>query len=181
MVVELQQQNQKLQEQIISLQEQIQLLKNGRKSNTSSTPPSQDYSRSNQNSLRGKSTRKNGGQQGHEGTTLQMKDIPDDVVEHRPNYCKQCGDALDTNEMTMVSRKQEIVLPPIIPQYVEHQSYACTCKKCGFVTTTELPEYLKANVQYEPQVSAWIAYLVSVSKLKLLINTRACKEISRKL
>lgn len=155
----MQQQNQKLQEQIISLQEQKQLLKNGRKSNTSSTPPSHDIGRSNQKSLRTPSSRKTGGQPGHEGTTLQVKEIPDDVVEHRPNYCKQCGEALDTNEMTMVSRKQEIVLPPIIPQYVEHQSYACTCKTCGFVTTTELPEYLKANVQYGPTVSAWVAYL----------------------
>lgn len=159
MVVELQQQNQKLQEHIISLQEQILLLKNGRKSNTSSTPPSLDIGRSNQKSLRPPSTRKTGGQPGHEGATLQMKEIPDDVVEHRPNYCKQCGEVLDTSEAVIISRKQEVVLPPIVPQYIEHQSYQCTCKNCGFATTSELPEHIKANVQYSPQVSAWVAYL----------------------
>lgn len=154
-----QEQNQTLQQQIVSLQEQIQLLKNGRNSNTSSTPPSQDIGRSNKKNSREKSSRKNGGQEGHEGTTLQMKEKPDEVVEHTPNFCKQCGEALVTDESTLVSRKQEVVLPPIVPRYIEHQSYACTCKKCGFITTTELPEHLKANVQYGPEVSAWAAYL----------------------
>lgn len=144
--------------QIVELQEQIKLLLNGRKSNTSSTPPSHDIGRSNQKSLREPSQRKTGGQEGHDGTTLQMKENPDKVIENRPDFCKQCGEALAPQEATFVSRKQEIVLPPIVPQYIEYQSYACTCSKCGFVTTTELPEHLKANVQYSSQVNAWVAY-----------------------
>lgn len=158
-MLELQRQNKELQEQIVSLQEQIQLLKNGRNSNTSSTPPSQDIGRSNKKNSREKSSRKNGGQEGHEGVTLQMKENPDEVVEHRPNYCKQCGEVLNTSEATIISRKQEVVLPPVVPHYVEHQSYECKCGKCGFVTTCELPEHLSANVQYGPEVSAWVAYL----------------------
>lgn len=148
-----------LRQQIVSLQEQIQLLKNGRNSNTSSTPPSQDIGRSNRRSLREKSSRKNGGQQGHKGTTLQMREKPDEIIEHRPNYCRQCGEGLNPDEAKMVSRKQEIELPPIVPHYVEHQSYGCQCKKCGAVTICELPEHLKANVQYSAQVSAWVGYL----------------------
>jgi len=144
--------------QIVELQEQIKLLLNGRKSNTSSTPPSHDIGRSNQKSLREPSQRKTGGQEGHDGTTLQMKENPDKVIENRPDFCKQFGEALAPQEATFVSRKQEIVLPPIVPQYIEYQSYACTCSKCGFVTTTELPEHLKANVQYSSQVNAWVAY-----------------------
>jgi hypothetical protein len=62
-------------------------------------------------------------------------------------------------EATLVARKQEVELPPIFPVYVEHQSYSCTCKKCSTVTISELPERLKANIQYAPQVSAWVAYL----------------------
>ncbi len=148
-----------LKEQIRVLQEEIQLLKNGRNSKTSSTPPSQDIGRSNRKSLREPSIRKTGGQPEHEGTNLKMKETPDEIIEHRPDYCKQCGKQLKSDEAIMVSRKQEIVLPPIVPQYIEHQSYACTCKTCGFVTITELPEYLKANVQYGSQISAWVAYL----------------------
>ncbi|MFH1161536.1 MAG: IS66 family transposase [bacterium] len=155
----MQEQNQALQQQIVSLQEQIQLLKNGRNSNTSSTPPSQDIGRSNKKSLREPSTRKTGGQTGHEGVTLQMKEKPDKIVEYRPKYCKQCGEELARNEVVLGERKQEVELPPIVPQYVEHQSYSCVCKKCGFVTTNELPERLQANIQYGQQVSAWVAYL----------------------
>lgn len=164
-----------LQQQIVSLQEQIQLLKNGRNSNTSSTPPSHDIGRSDKKSLREPSSRKTGGQPEHEGTTLKLKETPDKIVEHRPGYCKQCGEQLAANEAILVSRKQEVELPPIVPQYVEHQSYACTCKTCGFVTITELPEHLKANVQYGAQVSAWVAYLsvrqyMSYERISELMN-----------
>jgi transposase len=148
-----------LQEQIQLLQEEIRLLKNGRNSKTSSTPPSQDISRSNQKSLREPSSRKSGGQPGHTGSTLMMKEKPDKIIEYRPEYCKQCGEKLASDECILTSRKQEIELPPIIPQYIEHQSYTCTCKKCGFATTSELPEHLKANVQYGSQINAWVAYL----------------------
>jgi len=148
-----------LQTQVKLLQEKNRLLKNGRKSKTSSTPPSHDIGRSNTKSLREPSLLKTGGQTGHEGATLMMKQIADEVVEYRPHYCKQCGEALASEEAALVSRKQEIVLPPIVPQYVEHQSYECRCKNCGFVTTAELPRRLKASIQYAPQVSAWVAYL----------------------
>jgi transposase len=148
-----------LQAQVKALQEENHLLRNGRKSNTSSTPPSHDFGRNKKTSLREPSTRKPGGQPGHEGTALLMKEIADEVVEYRPDYCHHCGEGLAIAEATLVARKQEIELPPIIPVFVEHQSYSCTCKKCSTVTISELPERLKANIQYAPKVSAWVAYL----------------------
>ena len=148
-----------LQAQVKSLQEEIRLLKNGRKSNTSSTPPSQDFGRSNKKSLREASTRKTGGQPGHDGISLVMKVVPDEVLEYRPTYCRQCGEGLIGSDAILVASKQEIEIPPIIPQYIEHQSYSCACKKCGSVTQSELPKRLKANIQYGPKVSAWVAYL----------------------
>ncbi len=156
---QLQKQIALLMARVKELEEEIRLLKNGRKSNTSSTPPSQDIGRSNSKSLREPSLRKPGGQEGHEGSTLQMRENPDKIVEHRPKYCKQCGGELAKAESTMVSRKQEIDLPPIIPLCIEHQSFSCQCPKCGSVTTAELPEHLTANIQYSAQVSAWVAYL----------------------
>jgi len=146
-------------EQVKFLNEKILLLKNGRKSNTSSTPPSHDIGRSNKKNSREPSTRKTGGQPGREGVGLLMKEEADKIVEYRPNYCKQCGEGLITDEASIVLCKQEIELPPMIPIYVEHQSFSCTCGKCGTVTTSELPERLKANIQYGPQISAWVAFL----------------------
>jgi len=52
---------------IKDLQIKIQFLKNGRKSNTSSTQNFQDYGRSNKYNLREKSNRKSGGKLGIKG------------------------------------------------------------------------------------------------------------------
>ena len=103
--------------------------------------------------------RKTGGQLGHEGSSLLMKEVSDVVQEYLPIYCKHCGYGLVANESIFVSRKQEIEIPLITPQYIEHRSYACRCKKCGTITTSELPERLKANIQYSPKVSSLVAYL----------------------
>ena len=149
-----------LKKRVAELEEQIRLLKNGYHSNTGSTPPSHDIGRSNRKSLRKRSFRKKGGQLGHEGSTLEMTENPYKIIEYRPCYCKQCGEKLNVNEAIMVAHKQEIVLPPIVPQYIEHRAYSCKCPKCGFVTTSdELPKHLKANVQYGTEVSALLAYL----------------------
>ena len=50
------------------------------------------------------------------------------------------------------------MIPPILPRYVEHQSFGCTCKKCGHETISELPFHLKANIQYGASVSAYVGY-----------------------
>jgi hypothetical protein len=55
---------------VTELEEEICLLKNGRNSNTSSTPPSQDIERSNKNSLRERSGKPSGGQKGQCWTHL---------------------------------------------------------------------------------------------------------------
>jgi transposase len=141
------------------LRSEIQLLKNNRNSNTSSTPPSQDFGRSNQKSLRQKTGKKSGGQKDHEGKNLQMTSLPDEIIEHKPHFCKECGEELNNQNCNFVSRKQEVDLPPVLPRYVEHQSYSCKCRKCGATTTTTLPERLKASIQYGDNIKALIVYL----------------------
>lgn len=158
-MIDLQQLVKLLQEEIKILKEEIRLLKNGRKSSTSSTPPSQDISSGQQKSLREPSSRKPGAQKGHKGSSLEMVEKPDAIVEYRPEFCNTCGEKLDSETATLLTRKQEIEIPPIIPQYIEHQSYSCTCKKCGQDTITDLPGRLRANIQYGPQVQAMVAYL----------------------
>jgi transposase len=156
---QLQKQVEELQYEVAQLRQQLALQKNGRSSKTSSTPPSQDIGRSNQRSLRPPSTRKTGGQQGHEGMTLEMVQQPDQIITHSPEYCQGCGEKLDTESATLLSRRQEIIIPPIKPQYIEHQSYSCKCSKCGQVTISQSPGHLKANIQYGAGVNALVGYL----------------------
>jgi len=145
---------------IKDLQIEIELLKNGRKSGTSSTPSSQDYTRSNSFNSREKSNRKSGGQKGHEGSSLKMNEKPDEVQKYIPRYCKQCGEEFTGDSIyALYERKQEVVIPPISPKFIEHQSYRCTCSKCGTQTTSGLPSHLKANIQYGENIQALITYL----------------------
>ena len=145
---------------IRDLQIEIQFLKNGRKSDTSSTPSSQDYGRSNKCNLREKSNKKSGGQIGHKGSSLKMVEKPDEIQKHIPRYCKQCGGEFDTGTVfELHQRKQEVVIPPIKARFIEHQSYRCTCSKCNTQTTTDLPSHLKANIQYGRNIQALVTYL----------------------
>lgn len=113
------------------LMEEIDLLKNGRNSKTSSTSPSHDIGRSNAISLRVKSDKKSGGQPGHKGHTLLMKEDPDEIREHIPHTCSVCGLSLDSVSATMASRRQEVEIPIIRPYYVEHRSLEKICPCCG--------------------------------------------------
>ncbi|GBU09995.1 hypothetical protein AwWohl_11330 [Gammaproteobacteria bacterium] len=146
---------------IANLTEKITLLKNGRSSKTSSTPPAHDYAKKYQKSLRIKSGLKSGGQIGHKGSTLEFSVIPDEVIPHYPqNTCLNCGGELSGAIFEQESRKQEIVVPiPIVPKAVEHQLFSCKCPHCGKKSQGEYPEKLKANVQYHPDVMAFVGYL----------------------
>lgn len=145
---------------IKDLQIEIQLLKNARKSDTSSTPSSHDYGRSNKYNLREKSNKKSGGQIGHKGSSLKMNRNPDEIQKHIPRYCKQCGTEFNADTVfALHRRKQEVVIPPIQPRFIEYQSYSCACSKCNMQTTTRLPSHLKANIQYGGNIQALITYL----------------------
>jgi len=149
-----------LQKEILGLRTEIQFLKNGRNSSTSSTPGSQDYGRSNQYNSRKKSSRKPGGQKGHKGSSLKMATTPDEIKKYIPQYCSVCGEEFTSESVfALNNRKQEIVIPPLRPSYVEHQSYSCTCGKCGAKTTSRLPSYLKSNIQYGEDIQSLITYL----------------------
>ena len=149
----------RLEAKIILLEEEIKLLKNGRNSKTSSLAPSHDIAKSNSKSLREAFGLKTGGQQGHEGSTLKMVAIADEIKHYRPYFCKACGNSLLNEQSELVSKKQEIELPTLTPKYIEHQSYSCRCTKCGIKTVSELPVHLKGNIQYGASVSALVAYL----------------------
>jgi transposase/polyhydroxyalkanoate synthesis regulator phasin len=144
---------------IKELQTEIKLLTNGRKSNTSSTPSSQDYSRSNQNNSREKTGRKPGGELGHKWKSLKMSTAPDEIIRYEPNFCNSCGEELDKSLLQLEKRRQEIVIPPITPKYIEHQSYGCVCGKCNENVISKMPARLTANIQYGKNVQALITYL----------------------
>jgi transposase len=149
---------------VLQLQEEIRLLKNGKKSNTSHTSPSHDIGRGNSKSLRAKSDNKPGGQKGHDGHTLQMSSAPDETIDHKPHFCGACASPLTSLAQELTDRKQEIVIPPIQARCIEHRSYSITCA-CGHINVSHLPFHLKAPIQYGTSVSATVTYLFAYQYL----------------
>jgi len=88
-----------------------------------------------------------------------MSENPDKIIEHIPNYCRGCGGELDISLSQLYKKRQEVVIPPITPEYVEHRSYQCVCGKCGSKTIGQMPTHLKANIQYDKNVQALVTYL----------------------
>jgi len=89
-----------------------------------------------------------------------MSKNPDKTLHYTPQYCNHCGQEFSENsEQTPAMRKQEIVIPPIKVEYLEHWSYSCNCSNCHLETTADLPSHLKANIQYGIGFQTLISYL----------------------
>jgi transposase len=109
-------------------------------------------------SLRKKTGRKPGGQDGHEGRTLAQVARPDREVRHEPGCCGRCGRDLAGRRITGVERRQVFDLPPVKIEVTEHQLIERQCA-CGHRTKPAAPQGAEARVQYGPRVAAIIVYL----------------------
>ena len=109
-------------------------------------------------SLRKKSGRKPGGQEGHRGTTLAQVARPDREIRHEPGCCGRCGAGLAGRPVTGVERRQVFDLQPVRTEVTEHQLIERECG-CGQCTMGAAPPGAEAPVQYGPRVAAVIVYL----------------------
>jgi transposase len=150
--------NRLLVEEIKGLKNKIAFLENGKKSSTSHTPPSHDFTSIKRVNLREKTDKKSGGQMGHTGFTLELKEKADIEIQHRPTHCKCCGKCLADMPFSVVSKRQVIDIAPLAAKYSEHQSLQITCT-CKQVNVKELPTHLTAPIQYGSGVTALVGYL----------------------
>jgi transposase len=157
---------------LLKLQESQAIKKD---SHNSHNPPSSDFSKPKRNkSLRKKTGRKSGGQPGHKGNTLKMVADPDEIVDLKSNYCKACGEDLKSLNHELVSRRQEVIIPPISPLYKEYRQYGCLCN-CGHHQKATYPQGVNAPIQFGSSVIAMVSYFnvfqyVPYRRLKLLFK-----------
>jgi transposase len=149
-------------EQIAQLQAEVVELRRqlGQNSRNSSKPPSLDspFAKPALKSLRGKSSRKLGGQEGHPGVRLVQVADPDETLRHESGPCGGCGsDLADASEVD-VERRQVFDLPPMRVRVVEHQLITRRCA-CGATSCGMAPQGVTAPVQYGPRITAIILYL----------------------
>src|SRR5690242_10278341 len=87
-------------------------------SHNSHKPPSSDGLQRKRHSLRRRSGKKSGGQEGHSGQTRALVQAADRISSHRPESCEQCGSDLQGQ---VVQRRQVHDLPAIRLEVEEHQ------------------------------------------------------------
>lgn len=144
---------------IAALEAELAIYKNKKNSNNSHTPPSKDENRPVKNqSLREKTDKKVGGQQGHEGKTLECSLAIDTIVEHKSNYCNCCGEDLTGVSEVLIDTRQVIDIPVIKSICTEHRIYRKTCS-CGHNMDSDFPAHLTAKVQYGAGVESLVGYL----------------------
>jgi transposase len=135
----------------------------GLNSSNSGKPPSSDGLKkpARVRSLREKSKRKPGGQKGHKGETLRQTAEPDDIENHFPESCAECGAALTPDTSTGHAARQVFDLPEPKPLIVtEHRAHECQCANCGAKTRAAFPEGVNAPVQYGARIAAFVVHLL---------------------
>ena len=160
--------NNVLKKEIVVLKERLAVYETPKDSHNSSIPPSKESIKSHAvkshkllatQSLREKSNKPSGGQIGHKGSTLEFSIEPDFIIQHKPFYCKRCGNDLSQIEGSVIEVRQSVDIPlPIRPIVTEHQVIGkkCTCGQCCEV---DFPESVRSNNSYGPNIRAVVTYL----------------------
>jgi len=166
-----------LQEQIAVLSQQVKDLQDrlAKDSHNSSLPPSSDRFVRQPKSLRKKSEKKSGGQEGHPGSTLRFSEKPDEVIEHRISVCASCQQDLRQVEACVTLRRQVVDIPS--PQLLvqEHRAEQKQCPRCQQMTLASFPPTVTAPIQYGPHIGAIAVYL---TQQQLLPLERTCEVLS---
>lgn len=154
-------------EMIASLGRRVKELEDrlAKNSRNSSKPPSSDPVKPKPKSLREKSGKKPGGQEGHPGRTLCLVESPDRVVIHTPAECEECGRSLAQAMALGYERRQVVDVPPLALEVTEYRAQRKRCRGCGLSITAPFPAEVSATVAYGSRVKALMVYLMEYQLL----------------
>ena len=145
---------QTMQDQLQAMQDQL-----NKNSKNSSKPPSSDgLKKPRTKSQRKRGNKKNGGQEGHVGRTLEPVEEPDHTVLHTVDQCDVCGATLTDVEAEDHQRRQVFDIPPVKIEVTEHQAEIKTCPHCRYTNTASFPPDVTALVQYGSRIRAMAIY-----------------------
>jgi transposase len=98
-------------------------------------------------SLRKKSGKRPGGQNGHEGTALRMRAKPDDTKVVSPHQCGKCHGLLAGGVVVRTKKRQVIDIPQPTIMTIEYQAETRECPCCHKLTEAEFPRHVKHPIQ----------------------------------
>lgn len=142
-----------LSERIQKLEDQI-----AKNSGNSGKPPSSDGLTKKPKSLRHKSGKKGGGQQGHPGSTLKAVQRPDYVEKHNVKQCQHCHANLEHVKAKRIEKRQVFDVPPTKVEVTEHIAEVKDCPTCHQTTTGTFPPEVSQPVQYGKRIKAQMVY-----------------------
>jgi transposase len=134
----------------------------GLDSSNSSKPPSSDGLKKKPRltrSLRGRSGKASGGQEGHKGDTLRQVAKPDFVVPHEAFACEPCYWRFEPNSTIAVEKRQVFDLPESPLLVTEHRASIRRCAHCRGVTKARFPSGVVSPAQYGERFKAAAIYL----------------------
>ena len=141
-------------------------------SNSHKAPSQEGYQK--KPALPKESGKKQGGQKGHKGNTLQMVSRADHIIECKPQVCS-CGADLWAAVSRVAETRQVFDLPEPKLQVIEYRRMSCACPGCGRQVSGSFPAQVTAPVQYGEGVLALAVLLnnscqVSYQKISLLFS-----------
>lgn len=142
----------------------IQQLENqaAKDSHNSHQPPATDgFNKHKTKTLRTSSSRRVGGQHGHNGQTLKQVAHPDHKIEHRVTGNCACGFSLHNLVPTDYEARQVFDLPVIKVEVTEHRAEIKQCPQCGKHHKAPFPDHVTKPVQYGNRVKAVSVYLMN--------------------
>jgi transposase len=151
----LQAENKQLRARVAELERRL-----GRNSGNSNLPPSTDVFGRPKAEPKPGSGRARGKQQGASGRGLALVGEPDEVVDHRPGSCADCGVDLDGRASEGFARRQVSDIPLVTVTVTEHRLHKVRCG-CGRLTAADAPEGVAATpASYGSNLRALAAYLL---------------------
>lgn len=156
-IAELEKQVSELQEIIKELRAQIEkLIKPPKNSGNSSIPGSKDENKK-YYPKRESSGKAIGGQPGHLGSTRELFEKPDEIIELKPSKCPQCGSYELLEVKTEI--RQVVEIPALKAKVTEYKGLTCECTDCKVQIKAEFPKEAQTRIQLGSQMKGLIGYL----------------------
>ncbi len=118
--------------------------------------------------------KKQGGQQGHKGHTMQQVSAPDIIIPCKPEACS-CGHKFADEAMVLAEKRQVFDLPEPKLDVTEYRIFKTRCPHCSEEQKGIVPEGVNAPVQYGNNVKALavllnVHYKLPYKKIQLLFG-----------
>ena len=130
-----------------------------------------------------KEAKAKGGQQGHQGKTLEQVAEPEHIELHLATGCSCCGRKFTAElaAIEIVEKRQVFDLPPARLEVTEHRLGKIEC--CGKEHQGVFPSEVKARTQYGPGVNAFatmlsVDYKIPLERISLLFADRYGYELN---